>query len=139
MNNDVLIFFINHRSLAFDNDHDLSWPEQAFQPFSESRAHCSGNMSYDISRLTCSLCPVNSIPNSNGKQLKFCPFTNKQKQNSGNIQHQRYIFKLFSQELVASVQQDGESFKMLDTIEEVVEELMAIHQIATGIVDLNAR
>jgi len=56
----------HQRSLAFDNDHDLSWPEQAFQPFSESRSVCSGNMSYDISRLTCSLCPINSIPNHNG-------------------------------------------------------------------------
>ena len=63
------------RSLAFDNDHDLSWPEQAFQPFSESRTVCSGNMSYDISRLTCSLCPVNSIPNSNGKDTKTLRFT----------------------------------------------------------------
>ena len=108
------------RSLAFDNDHDLSWPEQAFQPFSESRTVCSGNMSYDISRLTCSLCPVNSIPNSNGKDTKTLRFTYL----IGFFIHFKVClhlsFFIYFQVLVVGVHWDGESFKMLDIIEEVV-------------------
>ena len=54
-----------YRCAAFDHDH--VWPIQSLQPFSESRPTCIGNTSYDISLLTCTLCPINSLPSRNGK------------------------------------------------------------------------
>lgn len=92
---------------------------------------CSGNTTYDISLLVCTLCPINSVPNINGKRYAFhfydaimlilyfiCDPENKCS----------FYFKCPIQESDVNVEMGGGLFRMLEIIAATRKVVMEDHQ-----------
>ena len=89
---------------------------------------CSGNTTYDISLLVCTLCPINSVPNINGKGYAF-HFYDAIKYfmyDPGN--EYSFYFKCPIQESDVNVEMGGGLFRMLETIAAMRKVVMEDHQ-----------
>lgn len=89
---------------------------------------CSGNTTYDISLLVCTLCPINSVPNINGKgyfdvAIMLILYFVYDPENEYS-----FYFKCPIQESDVNVEMGGGLFRMLETIAAMRKVVMEDHQ-----------